>query len=736
MQPHFRKPRISDPRIAPFVSAALAAIVLSLLPAIVDAAGPSYYVSTSGSDSNPGTLGAPWRTVQHAANSVSAGATVYVFGGVYNEAVTFPASGTASAPITFESYPGQTAVLDGTGVKCCGASGTQGLITIAGNLSYITIEGFELRNYTTKSAQNTPSGVWITGSGTGVRILNNIVHAITTTSEKKGNAFGISAYGTSLTPITGLVISGNQVYDLKTGQSESVNVAGNVTYFAITNNLVHDNDNIGIDAIGYENVGPVGYDEAMYGEIGGNTVYNISGISNKGEGSSYDADGLYCDGCAFVTFENNWVFDSDYGIEVTSENQICQSNGTEWSGPNDTGTPGKGKSPCYGRYVTVRNNIFADSANVGMSIGGAKAATAKGGEETTGGSTYDAVFVNNTLYNNAKISLENKASSPGGEIQIQHQIGSGQVNYFENNLVYAGAYNHWIYSYVKSSTAYPAPPATSDWNLFYSVAGYVSGKSLYWDDVDDYATFADFAAETGEDENSLGGANPDVENVASPPFDLDIASVSPAVNAGGTGLTCSIGWCDPNGTSPNSIYGATDFMGNARTNGSAINIGAYEATGIAANALNVTLSAGTYVLQPGGSTTLSVTVAASPGGGGVPSGTVNFLLESSLLATEPLSPTGATTSAASLPLSASQLAQGSNVLTAVYSGNTIATGCCTASSPPGGGTQLPNYPSADSPQITITCGSALLRGQNRYSPGSRRSNARPSANRARALTAC
>ena len=40
--------------------------------------GATYYVSTKGSDSNPGTLAEPWLTVQHAANTVTAGATVYV----------------------------------------------------------------------------------------------------------------------------------------------------------------------------------------------------------------------------------------------------------------------------------------------------------------------------------------------------------------------------------------------------------------------------------------------------------------------------------------------------------------------------------------------------------------------------------------------------------------------------------------------------------------------------------
>jgi len=679
-------------------------LLITLLPSFARSrqAGATYYVATTGSDSNPGTIGAPWLTIQHAANTVTAGATVYVFGGVYYESVNFPTSGTASAPITFESYPGQTAVLDGTGVSCCGSTGTQGLINITGSRSYITISGFELRNYTTSKKSDTPAGVWITGSGTGVQILNNLVHNITTTTEKSGNAFGISVYGTSKTPITALVINGNEVYDLKTGESESVNTDGNVTHFRITNNLVHDNDNIGIVAIGYEKVGPVGYDESMYGEISGNTVYNISGITNKGEGTSYDADGLYCDGCAYVTFENNWVYNADLGIEVTSENQICLANGTEWSGPNGTGSAGEGKYPCYGRYATVRNNLFSNSANAGLSIGGARAATAKGGEETTGGSTYDAVFVNNTLYNNVKVTADNNPSAPGGEFQIQHQIGSAQENYFENNLVYAGSYNHWIYSYVKSSTSYPAPPATTNWNLYYSNAGYVEGKSIRWDGVDTYPSFAAFESATGEDANSLSGSNPEFEGLPSTPPDFDVAGSSPAVNAGGTALSCSVVWCDPNGSSPGSIYGATDYVGQPRMNGSTINIGAYEVTGIA-NTLIADLSSGMNRLGAGQATTLTVTVSASTGGGGVPSGTANIVLNSSLLSTQTLLPTSATESAASLPLSASELAPGTNTLTAVYSGNTIATGCCTASSPPGGGTQFANYPSATSASITVSC---------------------------------
>jgi hypothetical protein len=541
------------------VLASVFAAVLTLAPFLGAQAGSTYYVSTSGNDSNPGTIGSPWLTIQHAANSVSAGATVYVFGGVYGEAVNFPASGTASAPIAFKSYPGQTAVIDGTDVACCtsnpasSGNATQGLVTIV-DQSYVIVSGFEIRNFTTNKAADTPAGIWITGSGTGVQLLNNRVHNITTSSEKNGNAFGIAVYGTSKTPITGLVIGGNEVYSLKTGESESVNVDGNVTKFAITNNLVHDNDNIAIAAIGYEGVGPVGYDEAMYGEISGNTVYNISGITNAGEGKSYDADGVYCDGCAYVTVENNLIHNVDYGIEVASEHKICQSTGTEYS---SSGTIGKGTSPCNGRYVTVRNNVVYDSNACGISIGGYS--------NGVGGSA-NVVIVNNTLYNN---NTKNQA----GEFQIQFHSGEAQGNIFENNIVYAGTQNVWINSFVKPTAAYPAPAATLNWNLYYSAAGYVKGTSIVWGGVSNYKSFSAYQSTTGEDADSLN-ANPLFVNAGATPPDLDITASSPAVNAGSTSLSCSVGWC--NSSSPDSIYGKTDFLGNPRTNCSGIDIGAYE----------------------------------------------------------------------------------------------------------------------------------------------------------------
>jgi parallel beta-helix repeat protein len=80
--------------------------------------GNGFYVSPSGSDSNPGTLAAPWRTIGKAAATLSAGQTVYLRAGTYAEGmgtscttsyntVSFSNSGTSGAPITVAGYPGE-----------------------------------------------------------------------------------------------------------------------------------------------------------------------------------------------------------------------------------------------------------------------------------------------------------------------------------------------------------------------------------------------------------------------------------------------------------------------------------------------------------------------------------------------------------------------------------------------------------------------------------------------------
>ncbi len=61
----------------------IAAAVVFLLSANA-ASAATYYVATTGNDANSGTLASPWRTIQKAANTMSAGDTVLIRGGTYN----------------------------------------------------------------------------------------------------------------------------------------------------------------------------------------------------------------------------------------------------------------------------------------------------------------------------------------------------------------------------------------------------------------------------------------------------------------------------------------------------------------------------------------------------------------------------------------------------------------------------------------------------------------------------
>ena len=476
--------------------------------------GNAFYVSPTGSDSNPGTLSSPWLTIQHAANTVQAGDTVYVRAGVYTESVNVAVSGSATAgPVTFASYPGETAVIDGTGLAVSASAGTQGLFNLV-NQSYVTIQGFEIRNYTTSNANVTPAGIWVTGAGSNVQLLNNLVHNITTTSEKNGNAFGIAVYGSSgSASIDSITINGNQVYDNKTGNSETVNVDGNVTNFTISNNVVHDNDNIGIDAIGFEGVAPSpSVDFARNGEISGNTIYNISAINNPGEGNQYDADGIYVDGGSEIVVERNLVYNCDLNIEAASEH-----------------------SGHVASFITIRNNVVHHANSVGISIGGFAS--------NVGGSDHITI-VNNTLFEN---DTKNTGS---GEFQIQYHATN---NVFENNIVYATSQALFINNFTNSE----ADPVTADHNLYFSSMN-SSLADFLWDGKDETG-FSAYQAASSQDAHS-NYAKPDFVSLTTP--DLQLEPGSPALGVG-------------NNLGP-TIEGAKDFAGNPRTNGSSFDLGAYQ----------------------------------------------------------------------------------------------------------------------------------------------------------------
>src|SRR5579862_7558013 len=481
-------------------------------------ANSAFYVATTGNDSNAGTEASPWRTVQHAVDTARAGSTVNVRGGVYEELVDIHASGNASEGfITLRSYPGETAILDAEHFT---PSGRQAVVTIH-NQSYVRVEGFEIRNFHTAEHRLVPLGISVMGAGSHIELLKNNVHHIEQTFPGRdkpgsgGNGFGIAVYGTDAkTPITDLIIDGNEVHHLQTGSSESLVVNGNVTNFRITHNTVHDNNNIGIDVIGFEHTAPdPAVDQARDGVVSGNLVYNITSKGNPAYGDEQNSDGIYVDGGTRILIEQNVMHDVDFGIELASEHK-------------DRATS----------YITARNNLIYHCHTAGVSIGG---------YAPERGHTDHSTVVNNTLYDN------DTSGTGSGEFQMQWNMAD---NIFANNIVYAGS--RCLITLNRSQVDKNKPPALIDHNIYYCAPG---AQASTWAGVASTLTgFDKYVESTGNDSHSRF-LDPHFIDAATNDFHLQ--SDSPAIAAG---------------TTDGVPVGELDLDGSRRVKSGKIDIGCYQ----------------------------------------------------------------------------------------------------------------------------------------------------------------
>lgn len=482
---------------------------------------PVLYVSTHGSDSNPGTSARPFLTIQRAADAARPGDTVNVRGGTYCERLAVSTSGDAvKGYITFRSQPGETAILDGS---CLTPNEGESAMIMLRNVSYIKIDGFEVRNYKTSDRKRTPAGIRVYGGGSHIAILNNNVHHIWQTYPGRegaghgANGFGIAVYGTDAkTPISDLIVSGNEVHHLQTGSSESLVLNGNVTNFQVTKNRVHDNNNIGIDIIGFERTAPdPQVDRARDGIVSENLVYDITSKGNPAYRDSVDSDGIYVDGGTRVVIERNIIHNVDFGIELASEHL-------------------KGDTS----HIIARNNLIYSCNTAGITIGGYDAKR---------GSTHDTVIANNTLYEN------DTEDTKTGEIQMQFYLRN---NIFKNNIVYVGKSGRALNSRTGRVDA-GTPTVSMDHNVYYFPAGSRAVKWSY--DGKEYASFEDYVKATGNDRHSVF-ADPQFIDPTRHNFHLQ-----PNSPANGSGVNLG-----------SSIVGNKDLDGAPRVHEGKIDCGCYE----------------------------------------------------------------------------------------------------------------------------------------------------------------
>lgn len=319
--------------------------------------------------------GGEFATVAAGVSAALAGDKVTVRAGIYNEAISFSRSGSAAAGfITLQGDPG--AILDGTG-----RSG-QGIVINSRN--YIKVIGMTVRNF---KGSGTPMGISVEGSSSSIELRNNLIHNI---ERPNDNAHGIAFYGSAATPMTNIVVEGNEIRNCRLGQSEALVLNGNINGFIVARNIVHDNDNIGIDFIGFEGTGPAAQDQARNGICVDNVVYNISSATNPTYGGERSAGGIYVDGGSDIVIERNKVDNCDIGIEIASEHS------------------GKATSD-----ITVRNNFISRGYQGNILMGGYAASR---------GDARNVVVVNNTTY-----------QGTDGEILLQYNCDGITV---KNNILY------------------------------------------------------------------------------------------------------------------------------------------------------------------------------------------------------------------------------------------------------------------------------------------------------------
>jgi Periplasmic copper-binding protein (NosD)/Protein of unknown function (DUF1565) len=220
-------------------------------------------IHVTGSDSNPGTLSQPFKTINGAANVAKPGTDVVVRGGTYNGSVYIPLSGVPGGYIRFYPYPGESIIMDGTGIPA-----GRDLVGIGGN--YVELRGFELRN----NMNGTGIDAWCVHHTT---ITNNVVHDM--------NNNGIFVGCDSQPKSHDNIIQGNIVYNtVMSNSSRSKNAGWNqaISLEASSNSIVSQNlvyDNYG------EGIGS-GFSPGVV--ISGNTLYDNYSVQIYLSGTSYN----------------------------------------------------------------------------------------------------------------------------------------------------------------------------------------------------------------------------------------------------------------------------------------------------------------------------------------------------------------------------------------------------------------------------------------------------------------
>lgn len=311
-----------------------------------------YYVSPTGSDSNPGTISAPFRTIQTAYSRLAPGDTLYLRQGTYFEPLNLYRTAASGSPFHISGYPGETVIIGGSHQPA-----GQDLVAITGAYQVVS-------NLTVVNSQKRGVSIW---EAHDVEVKNMIVH---------DSAYGgIIAAASSLGIIHDIWIHDNIVYDnvlnnashtadggwdagIGIGAARNVVVENNISYqnqgegigcymtdnCAVSSNTIHDN-----------------YSVDLYIDNDTNSRFEKNLIYTTGL-NQYYREGYPARG---ITMANE-DYRSQYGTNNPSENDTIANNIVVGDRTGfDYGSYGIGGGL---QQTTVTNNTFVNTAGPAISI--------------------------------------------------------------------------------------------------------------------------------------------------------------------------------------------------------------------------------------------------------------------------------------------------------------------------------------------------------------------------------
>jgi len=231
---------------------------------------PAYYVSTTGSDSNPGTLDAPFLTLGRAQEAMQSSSikTTYIRAGDYSPgtAATVLNLGSSDSNETWSYYPA-----DGYGSAHITGGGTITTFMSINGATGVTVNGLDISNFTAV-------GIKVTNGSSNASIINNTVHDM----PKLGIALDDAGAAVNNT-----LVSNNYIYNIVSSGISIYSVHGNGN----NNNTISNNSIV----------------NAAYTSVGGGNPYS--------DGASIYAQDLNATPSTGNTIINNYIGTS-HGVAI------------------------------------------------------------------------------------------------------------------------------------------------------------------------------------------------------------------------------------------------------------------------------------------------------------------------------------------------------------------------------------------------------------------------------------